>query len=176
MIKRASQTPTTAGFPSIFAFPITMASFRFVFSLAASTFRNLENPEDWKMAFLYSIPQSSYIGKHFDPAVSMNTEVAAAFGAYIVIVLYVFHIRSAARIYYICAIKPSGMDGSSPSWLTGLYLVSIFVYVFLNMLRSIRQLPFCIILIQDHKYPSGTWSRRIFQIKIILCSPGNTFQ
>ena len=28
------------------------------------------------------------------------------------------------------------MDGSSPSWLTGLYLVSIFVYVFLNMLRS----------------------------------------
>ena len=38
MIKRASQTPTTAGFPSIFAFPITMASFRFVFSLAASTF------------------------------------------------------------------------------------------------------------------------------------------
>lgn len=31
--------------------------------------------------------------------------------------------------------------------------ISIFVYVFLNMLRSIRQLPFCIILIQDHKYP-----------------------
>ena len=34
----ASHTPTTAGFPSIFALPITIASFSFDFSLAASTF------------------------------------------------------------------------------------------------------------------------------------------
>ena len=38
IIKRASHTPTTAGFPSIFAFPMTIASFRPDFSLAASTF------------------------------------------------------------------------------------------------------------------------------------------
>ena len=45
-----------------------------------------------KWHFFIPFLKSSYIGKHFDPAVSMNTEVAAAFGAYIVIVLYVFHI------------------------------------------------------------------------------------
>ena len=45
-----------------------------------------------KWHFFIPFLKGSHIRKHFDPAVSMNTEVAAAFGAYIVIVLYVFHI------------------------------------------------------------------------------------
>lgn len=130
MIKRASQTPTTAGFPSILHLPVTMASLRRLFPWQPGPFSRIpESSGGWKRAFPCSTPQrfphppaSRYGGMHEHGNSRCTWDIRSNCS------LHLPH-RLAARTCYICAIILPGLPAPGRN-RPGAYISYLFSYTF----------------------------------------------